>query len=290
MEQTRNQGEIKSQNIKFDGNYVNVFPSVNIRRKITENKNVRFIYGRRINRPTLGQLNPFTDITDSLTQRSGNPALRPEVIDNFELSFDFDADKYTLIAKPYYRYGKNTILAFTELQSNGALFTKLLNVGSTQTLGLESIFAYTASKKWQGNLSLSLFNQTIKTKNLNVEVLNEVLSWTAKWINDFNPWKNGKLQLIGVYNAPTATIQGTRIAVYNVDATIQQKVFNSKGRIGIVITDIFNTQKSGFTWNTQAFDFQRTFKVDTRAILLTFAYTFNNSFKESLMKNQFSND
>jgi hypothetical protein len=61
-------------------------------------------------------------------------------------------------------------------------------------------------------------------------------------------------------------------------------------RWGIIITDIFNTQQSGFTWNTTDFNFERTFKVDTRAILVTFAYSFNSTFDEGLKKNKFSND
>ena len=108
--------------------------------------------------------------------------------------------------------------------------------------------------------------------------------------DDFIPWKKSKLQVIGVYNAPTATLQGNRIAVYNVDIAFQQKIGNDKARFGLIVTDIFNTQKNGFIWNTPDFNFSRIFKVDARAVLLTFAYTFGTSFKEKLMENKFSND
>jgi hypothetical protein len=53
---------------------------------------------------------------------------------------------------------------------------------------------------------------------------------------------------------------------------------------------VFNTQRSGIIWDTNDFSFQRIFKVDTRAALLTFAYTFGTTFKEKLMDNKFSND
>jgi outer membrane receptor protein involved in Fe transport len=289
-EQTLNNGAIKNQNLQFNNSYFNLFPSFNIGRKFLNNKTLRFVYGRRINRPTLGQLNPFVDITDSLTQRSGNPNLNPEIVNNVELSFSIDAPEYALIAKTYYRNGKNTILPFTALQSNGVLFTKLLNTGNTQTIGVEGIFSYTPYKVWQGNLSASLFNQSIKLGSSQAQVANKLLSWNVKWLNDINISKGARLQIMGVYNAPTATIQGTRIAVYNVDLAFQQKILKSNGRVGIIITDVFNTQQSGITWSTPDFNFNRTFKVDTRAILITFAYTFKSSFKESLMKNQFSND
>jgi outer membrane receptor protein involved in Fe transport len=289
-EQTINSGLLANQNTKFSNNYFNLFPSINFGRRLGERQALRLLYGRRINRPGLGQLNPFTDITDSLTQRSGNPNLQPEIVDNVELSYTLDGSHFTLTTKTYYRYGQNTILPFTRLQPNGILFTQPSNVGNTQTFGLEAIFSYTPSKIWQGNLSGSFFNQLIDAGNLQTEVVNKVVSWNAKWLNDITVWKNGRLQIIGIYNAPTATVQGTRIAVYNVDLAFQQKILKSNGRLGIIITDIFNTQQNGFTWKTADFNFERTFKVDTRAILITFAYTFKSSFKESLMKNQFSND
>ena len=69
-----------------------------------------------------------------------------------------------------------------------------------------------------------------------------------------------------------------------------QKIIREKGRLGLIITDVFNTQKNGFIWETKDFYFSRIFKVDTRAILITFAYTFGTSFKEKLMDNKFSND
>jgi outer membrane receptor protein involved in Fe transport len=289
-EQTLNQGKVLSQSLQFDNQYLNLFPTAGITFHFNQNQNVRFSYGRRINRPRLGQLNPFTDITDSLTQRSGNPTLQPELVHVLEAGYTQDFKKYSVITKIFYRNATQSILPFTVLQPNGVLFTRPENVGKTQTYGLESIFTYQPWVAWNGNLSFSLFQQNIDAGNIQTEVVNQVLSWNAKWINDFLLWKGSKLQVIGIYNSPTATIQGTRIAVYNVDLAFQQKIWQDKGRLGFIISDIFNTQQNGFTWKTSDFEFVRVFKVDTRAILLTFAYTFGTKFKEKLMENKFSND
>lgn len=289
-EQTLNNGTVKSLNIQFSNRYANLFPSLNIGYKLSDNQNIRFLYAQRINRPRLGQLDPFTDITDSLTQRSGNPKLQPEITDNVELAYAADFSKAAWIAKLFYRNGKNTILPFTVLRPDGVLFTQPENVGTTKTIGLESIFSYTPVSFWQGNMSFSLFHQAINAGNIQAEALNEVLSWNVKWLNDFNLWKNTKWQVIGVYNSPTATVQGVRVAVYNVDFAFQQKLWNDKGRIGIIVTDIFNTQVNGSTWETREFTFKRVSKIDTRAVLVTFAYTFGTKFREKLMENRFLNE
>lgn len=242
-EQTNNNGLVKSLGVDFENNYLNLFPTVNIGYNIAENQNIRISYGKRINRPSLGQLNPFTDITDSLTQRSGNPKLLPEISNNLELGYSKDFNKGSFLSKLYYRNSQNSILPFIVLRSDGVLFTQPLNAGTTQTTGIETIFTIEPNRFWQTNWSLSLFNQQIDAKNINAEALNAVLSWNTKWINDFTLWNKAKLQVIGVYNSPTATIQGNRIAVYNVDAAFQQRIWKDKARLGLIVTDIFNMQK-----------------------------------------------
>jgi outer membrane receptor protein involved in Fe transport len=294
-EQTHNNGKLtplEGNNSSFSNDYVNLFPSGSLtwHLKDQEGPILKLSYGKRINRPFLGQLSPFTDITDSLTQRSGNPQLQPELIHTLELAYTQEVGKMSFTTKAYYRNGSATILPYTVLRSDGVLFTRPENVGTTQTYGLEGISSYQLSNWWNGNLSFSVFNQLINAGNLQVASVNQVLSWNAKWINEIKPWKGAKFQLISVYNAPTATIQGTRIAVYNTDLAFQQQVLGKKGRIGLIATDIFNTQKSGSVWNTSSFDFTRTFKVDTRAVLITFGYTFGTKFKEKLMENNFSNE
>ncbi|MFN8431525.1 MAG: outer membrane beta-barrel family protein [Spirosomataceae bacterium] len=290
MEQTYNSGTVKSLSIDFNNNYINLFPNANLSYQISDIQNIRFIYGRRINRPSLGQLNPFTDITDSLTQRSGNPTLLPEIAQNAELNYDHEFNKGSFSVKPYYRNSHNSILPFTKLMPNGVLFTQPLNAGSTTTLGLETLFSFEVNKAWKTNLSSSIFNQNINAQNIQSDILNQVTSWNAKWTNDIIVKKNSRFQINAFYNSPTATIQGRRIAIYNVDFAFQQKIIREKGRLGLIITDVFNTQKNGFIWETKDFYFSRIFKVDTRAILITFAYTFGTSFKEKLMDNKFSND
>lgn len=289
-EQTSNSGSLKTLAAPFNNEYGNLFQTLNIGFTLSEKESFRFTYGKRINRPSLGQLNPFTDITDSLTQRSGNPALKPEISHVTDLGYTRSFTKGNLLTKLYYRYSRNSILPYTVLRPDGVLFTKPLNAGTTQTLGWETVLSLEPARFWKTNWSFSVFRQEINAGNIQSGTGNTLVSWNTKWINDILFSSRTKCQLIGVYNAPTATIQGQRIAVYNVDFAFQQKIGKERSRLGLIITDIFNTQQNGFKWNTPDFRFTRTFKVDSRAVLLTFAYTFGTTFREKLMENNFTND
>jgi hypothetical protein len=69
-----------------------------------------------------------------------------------------------------------------------------------------------------------------------------------------------------------------------------QQRFRKNARLGISITDIFNTLKYGNIMQTTDYISSRVAKFDTRAIVFTFAYTFNTEFKEKLLENNFSDE
>jgi len=166
------------------------------------------------------------------------------------------------------------------------------NIGNTVTYGLETIFSFKPISFYDGNISLTAFQQNINAGNLpqSEDVVSSAFSWYGKIINNFTPWKGGKLQVIGNYNSAVATAQGKRIPIYNVDMGFQQKLGKSNARLGLVVTDMFNTLESGYKNNTLLFRNSRTSKSDTRALMLTFAYTFRSDFKEKLLENQFSTE
>lgn len=289
-EQVWNNGHGAINNVSFRNNYFNFFPTANISYYKTRDEFWKASYSRRINRPGLGQLNPFVDITDSLNKHGGNPYLKPELVHSFEWGYNKEWSKLSLYATLFYRYATNTIRQFTVLLPNGVALTQPVNIGNVATYGLENIITARPFKKYDVNLSLSFFQQHIDGTNVDKAAVNEVFSWYGKLINNFVLWPGGKLQVTGIYNSPLATPQGKRIAIYNADLGFQQKLGKGNERLGLIVTDVFNTLKNGFEMNASDFTYHRTSKSDTRALLITFAYTFGTSFKEKLMENTFSND
>jgi hypothetical protein len=54
--------------------------------------------------------------------------------------------------------------------------------------------------------------------------------------------------------------------------------------------DIPPSQRHGFAASSVDFDYRRHFKVDTRAFLLSFAWTFRTKLKYGMLENKFTND
>lgn len=290
VEQVYNEGKSVTSNIFVKRDYLNFFPTANIAYYINSGDFIKLSFSRRINRPGLGQLNPFTDITDSLNPHSGNPYLKPELVNALEAGYNKEWKKISLSANIFYRYSTNIIRPYLISKGNGVMLQLPMNFGNATTYGFEGIVSVFPAKFWSFNLSASCFQQNIDGSNVSPDIANNIFSWYGKLINNFTLWKGSKLQIIANYNSPVGTPQGQKIEIYYADMGFQQKIFKGKGALGLVFTDIFNTQRNGYSAVSSDFSYNRKFKIDTRAFLLTFAYSFGTSFKEHLMENKFSND
>ena len=290
LEKVYNENQATATTLGYNRNYFNYFPTANAAYYFKSSDFVKINISKRINRPSLEQLNPFIDITDALNTHSGNPNLKPEIINAIEIGYNKESKKFSFSTNLFYRNAKDIIKNLITLQSGGVTNVKPDNFGKSETYGLETITTVFPTKFWSSNISFSVFQQKIEGTNTNGDTFSNVQSWNGKLINTFTLFKEGKLQVINEYNSPIATPQGTRVAVNNMDIGYQQKMFHNRIGFGLVVTDVFNTRKSGFVASDSQFDYYRNFKIDTRAILATFAYTFGTKVKEEMMENKFSND
>ncbi len=290
-ENVNNNGKTQTQNVQFTNHYFKLFPTANLTYLINSTDFWKFSYGKRINRPRLGQLNPFVDITDILNPHSGNPNLKPEIIHALEVGFNKEWSLFDFSTNIFYRHSQNTIRSFLIQQENGAVLNLPKNIGTTNNFGLENIITGKPASFYDFNLSFTLFQQYINGSNVQTDAIQNSFNWFGKFINNFSIGHGGKLQVTGNYNSASTTPQGKLIPLYNIDLGFQQKLGKSgNARIGLIAVDIFNTLKSGYDTRTVDFQFSRTQKSDTRAVMLTFAYTFKSTFKEKLMDNQFSKE
>ncbi len=83
-----NLGTEDKKNI-VDRHYSNFFPSVFLSHKLNEKSSINLSYSRRITRPTLNDLAPFTYYSNSNTLLTGNPSLQPSFSDNFKADYSF---------------------------------------------------------------------------------------------------------------------------------------------------------------------------------------------------------
>jgi outer membrane receptor protein involved in Fe transport len=195
----------KGQSFKIDFP-ISLFPSMFLTQKLSENDELQFNYSRRINRPNFFQLFPFTDYSDSFNISRGNPGLRPEFTNSFELSYsktfknrdNFLADLITRIQREEAdTIVKQTIPINTYQNANNGYVT-----------GLELTSRNKITKFWDLTANANLF--TSKIDLTDQPDPDQFVSYFFKLNNTFKLPKNFSLQLSGDYQSKIISSPGGR--------------------------------------------------------------------------------
>jgi outer membrane receptor protein involved in Fe transport len=141
LEHTSVNADFTSTGVAISSNYNNLIPSISIQGNFAKSS-VNFGYAQRIQRPGIAQLSPYIYRIDPLFINTGNPSLRPELDNTFELTYN-RFGKNTVIVGATYALSTNSIQRVTSLQLDSidgskdtVNYTTYQNLGVNRTLGI----------------------------------------------------------------------------------------------------------------------------------------------------------
>ena len=141
LEHTALSADFTSAGSTIAPSYNNLIPSISIQRSF-KSSSLNFGYTQRIQRPVIFQLNPFTDKSNPTFINIGNPGLKPELDNTFELTYS-NFSKGSINVGLSYAFSNNAIQNVSSLHQiliNDTLrtvtYTTFENLGSNKTLGL----------------------------------------------------------------------------------------------------------------------------------------------------------
>lgn len=266
----------------FDRSYNSWFPTVFVSYKLHKDHTLSANFGRRIDRPAYQDLNPFLFFLDKYTYGAGNPYMKPQYTNNFELSHlfkgfltttlnysittDVFSETFDQEKKPNGEYGYATI------QRNG-------NIGRRENGGI-SVNAQIKATNWftamlYTNYNYSRYEGVLYGEPIDVSAGNLLVS-----INNQLKFKKGwSAELSGWYR--TKGVEGQIIIepFGALTAGISKQVLKGNGTVKLNIRDIFYTQ-----WVEGDINFKSTeahFKNyrDTRVANITFTWRFGKPLK-----------
>jgi outer membrane receptor protein involved in Fe transport len=269
-ESSNYEGTLSKRDTSFTIQYpISLFPSVFYTSKLANDQQLQFSYRRGINRPHFFQVLPFTDYTDPLNIRQGNPALRPEFTNSVELSYmkNFTRSNYVMVSV-YERHSDNLITAYQTLGLNPftgeqAVISSYINANTSDKYGVEITSGWDITKWWNTTANLNIYNATISTGDGSA-IDNTYLSGFGKINNQFR-YKKWSAQLSGTYQSRTnllpdsregghrgggmfgaqasSSAQGYLDANWSVDASIRRSFMkNDMASISLSVNDIFATR------------------------------------------------
>lgn len=256
----------KTSNNEFTTQYpISLFPSFFLTEKISDNDQLQLNYSRRINRPSFFQLFPFIDSSDLLNVTVGNPGLKPEFTNSFELSYSKTfQNRDNFLATIYYKHTNDLITRFYDTTSSkNYIINTYINANTSYIAGLELIGSNKITKFWDLTSNFNLFTAKINAPN-QVQPA-QFPSYFAKLNNSFKLPSNFTIQLSGDYTSKivvspnnsgggrgggmfggggATASQGYIRPNYGVDAAVRYDFLKNKiASLSLSVNDIFKTRK-----------------------------------------------
>ena len=266
----------RTAGIKNNKPYLSFFPSVYFARKMSMDQEIQLNYSRRINRPQVNNLNPFTDFSDPRNLRTGNPNLKPEYVDAYELSYIKYWKRNTLTSTIYLRQTNDQIQRFRIVDTTGVSTVTFQNLSFSRNYGFEFIAVTELMKFWTLTTNLNLFRNEIAVSNTSGE-LKTGSNGSIKVMSSTKLPKLFDVQFSGNYTSPGVTAQGEFKEMYSFDIGLKKDLFKSKAIISANLSDIFNTRSMRFdTYGLNYFQYTK-HKRDTQLLTFSLIYKFGKA-------------
>ncbi len=255
------------------------FPSFYVIRQLTDAHKVQFTYSRRIQRPDERDLNPFIEYRGSNNISYGNPALTPEFTNSFELNYQYTFKKGSVSLESYYRGTTDKITRINGVDSlNGkqVFYNTFTNADKDYSLGVELMANIDLTKWWMLNLTGDFYHYNLQGMVEGNNVSSNSTTWRTNFNTTFKIKGDTRLQIMGVYNGPSVTLQGKRDGFFVTNVALRQDLFKKKVTITLSARDVFATGKFSFTSEGSNFYTYNKFSREAPVVLLNFTYRINN--------------
>lgn len=260
---------------------LNLFPSIQFRRSFKNAQSLRISYNRRIDRPTTKLMSPFKNHRHAETIELGDPDLRPELAEVFEIAFSKTFSKVEFSAIAYLNYTKDKVFRVNDVYSRTILWRTYTNAGTAISSGMEASAGMKITSWWSMYASGNLFRFYVKGNPNGVETVQQRVNFNANGNTTIDLSKNLRFQWDATYIGRTVTPQGADSDYFLSNLGVKYSFKGNKGNVGIQIQNIFNSNIQ--TIVTQASNFYSTtdyIKYD-RLIILSAGIRFNDGGKKN---------
>ncbi|MBO3116769.1 TonB-dependent receptor [Winogradskyella sp. DF17] len=147
----------------FKNDYTQVYPSAFVTYEASEKNSYQFSFSRRVDRPSVGQVNPIPEFNTPLIAQFGNPELEPQFTNSLEVNYTRNLEKGSITTGVFYRLIENEINqgVFVDRSSlgSGRIILRIDNFDNTSAYGLEVSGNYRPTKWWSFNASFDVYGR-----------------------------------------------------------------------------------------------------------------------------------
>lgn len=238
-ENTYSNGESPTTTIKR--NYLDLFPTLFLREQLSPDYTIGFSYSRRIDRPNYGLLNPFIYFIDQYTYRQGNPYLKPQYTNSYEVNYLFK-NRYTLSIGYRHTSDAMTTVILNDTLTK-AIFQKSENLASNNYYNINLNAPVEIAKWWTANNNIVFYYNQFKSPDVNGATLNlSKLAYQVNTNQTFILSQSTSAELNANYFS--SAVQGifNTGRYYGLDLGLNQFFLEKKISLKFAVSDLFNTR------------------------------------------------
>ena len=253
--------------------YLKLFPSVLLSFQRNKDNNFSFSFGRRINRPTFWNLNPFKSLFTSTSYGEGNPYLQPEYNTNLDLSHTF---RNALTSSLFFSITDNGFNNATIANTDTSLvYTIPLNFIKTYRYGISESFSLRRFRWLENNVLVSAYHTDAYSS---IPQFQDIHGY-GLYISMNNTFyldreKNFAGVLNGWYQFPEVDHIGRSLPYYKVDFGLSASILKKAMTINLLLNDVFRSSALAFTSAVNGIPQQFTNFQINRWVQLTMSYKF----------------
>jgi outer membrane receptor protein involved in Fe transport len=304
VESSYYKGQYVDSSTSFSNQYpLSLFPSAYMVYHLTDKSDLQLNYSRHVTRPNFFQLVPYINYADSLNITQGNPDLRPQFINTFELNYlnTFDR-KNSMIVSAYLKDITGLITAYQEQEYSSFLNQDILvntfeNANSANSYGLE-VTSQNSIGNWLDITSnVNLYENSVNGSNLGTGLNEQLLSWFGKLNLSFKLPAQFTFQANGSYQSKSiipvnqgggrwggygpqtlSTTQGYILPIYSADLALKKDFLkNHTLSVTLGVRDVFATAVNATESTTDFFTQTTSRKRDQQFFTLNISYRFGQT-------------
>ncbi len=256
--------------------YFKVFPTFNINFKNDDNNTFSLNYGRRIDRPSYWDLNPFKWYFNQYSTAQGNPYLQPSYNNNLELDYNY---KDFLTVGVYYSLGTNLQDRILVVSNSSDTQTNIIrNFLTTNSYGLNFTYIFNKLKWLESNNQFQLFyTQSVSDLPETIHILHgmsEYLSSSNSIMLNMQKTISGEVNFWYQFAGIDGVDKSSRF--YNLDIGLKLKTLHKKMEISAAGGDIFRRSTGTYYTSVNGISQVAHNYFDSRVLRLTIKYKFGN--------------
>ncbi len=267
--------------------YFELFPSIRFTYKLNDHNKISAFYNRRIDRPGEPELRVFPKYDDPELLKVGNPYLRPQFTNSYEIAHKYSWSDGSLFSAVFHRQINDQYMRIFSIDDSNPdydIINRIYeNTGRATNSGIELLFSQDLTANWKIGATVNWYVNEIdafqgtllfpfeRSFTINNSSNN---AWDTKINTEVKLPGKYVAQITWVYFSKRNIPQGEQLARSSLDLGIKKPIWKNKGEITLAASDLLN--KFGIRQKITGEGFTGLYEnyFETQIIRLGFKYKF----------------